>query len=216
MDAVDIVLDYALFLTLNPGSGLQSSHEILQLPLQAAWSTENTTRSWVTENLVFGRILNMLQERRLYKRNTFNYSCAGDEYWDKTKRHCCKKCEPGNYKESPCNSPGTASICKPCGKGTFLAHKNDMTSCSRCTLCDDGVHQIEIEECRPEHDRQCGCGPGNYKVCFGKCDTFHCKPCSECKTGKVIKECAQTGDAICNEGCYIVSNMDKVCKNCSE
>ncbi|VCX36566.1 unnamed protein product [Gulo gulo] len=85
-------------------------------------------------------------------------------------------------------------MCSPCEPGTFLAHRNEQTSCQPCTACRED--QEEVAACTQTSDRQCQCKTGSFY-----CDSLNCvENCFRCRrcTGAVIRRCNATHDEVCD------------------
>ena len=119
--------------------------------------------------------------------------------------YMCKQCDPGTYAKSG------ATICSPCGAGTFTPYAGS-TSCERCsagtysgvgarscTQCSAGTYSnAGASSCTP-------CASGYYQSNTGKSN------CDPCPAGY---RCDRTSKYICSAGTFS-RNYEANCTQCS-
>lgn len=128
---------------------------------------------------------------------------------------CCKFCPVGTYMVKNCNVSKGNSFCKPCPSETFMDKVNNNTKCKQCLKCPPS--QTAMRQCKPTHDRECGCPSGMYHDQA----VLICMECLKCDIGHgVVSPCTNISNTEC-QPCREGTFSDRVspeqeCLNCSQ
>ncbi|XP_054429356.1 tumor necrosis factor receptor superfamily member 5 [Pteronotus mesoamericanus] len=137
-------------------------------------------------------------------------SCRENQY--SVNGHCCDMCPPGKKLVEDCTVT-SPTVCRPCGRGEFLAIENSEKYCHPHRYCDLNLGLQVQTEGTLSTDTTCICQEGHHCV-NDNCDG--CTPHSSCPPGSGVKQIATNfSDTIC-EPCPVgfFSNVSSASEKC--
>ncbi|XP_070260022.1 tumor necrosis factor receptor superfamily member 14-like isoform X1 [Myotis yumanensis] len=139
-------------------------------------------------------------------------SCKEEEY--PTGAMCCPKCWPGSRVQEACGEL-RSTVCEPCTRGTYTAHRNALPECLRCRVCDPGLGQVTRWNCSTRTNTVCGCGQGHFCERQDGDSCVQCRPHSVCRPGQRVRETGtEWQDTLCEDcqpGTFSVKATQAAC-----